>query len=79
MSNIQKRHVQEMKDGYMVCVMAPDLAKFRNTAWGAVNAMSDFVTHSAPHRNTKNYQANNWNNVMGGHWLIDAMTKAVSR
>ena len=73
------RHVQEMKDGYMVCVMAPDLAKFRNTAWGAVNAMSDFVTHSAPHRNTKNYQANNWNNVMGGHWLIDAMTKAVSR
>lgn len=23
MSNIQKRHVQEMKDGYMVCVMAP--------------------------------------------------------
>ena len=79
MSNIQKRHVQEMKDGYMVCVMAPDLAKFRNTAWGAVNAMSDFVTHSAPHRNTKNYQANNWNNVMGGHWLIDAMTKAVAR
>jgi phage/plasmid-like protein (TIGR03299 family) len=79
MSNIQKRYVQEMKDGYMVCVMAPDLAKFRNTAWGAVNAMSDFVTHSAPHRNTKNYQANNWNNVMGGHWLIDAMTKAVSR
>lgn len=78
MSNIQKRHVQEMKDGYMVCVMAPDLAKFRNTAWGAVNAMSDFVTHSAPHRNTKNYQANNWNNVMGGHWLIDAMTKAVA-
>ena len=44
-----------------------------------MNAMSDFVTHSAPHRNTKNYQANNWNNVMGGHWLIDAMTKAVSR
>lgn len=77
MSNIQKRHVQEMKDGYMVCVMAPDLAKFRNTAWGAVNAMSDFVTHSAPHRNTKNYQANNWNNVMNGHFLMDAMAKAV--
>lgn len=79
MSDLQKRHVQEMKDGYMVCMMAPDLAQFRNTAWGAVNAMSDFVTHSAPHRNTKNYQANNWNAVMGGHWLIDAMAKAAVR
>ena len=79
MTDRQKRHVQDMKDGYMVCMMAPDLVKFRNTAWGAVNAMSDFVTHSAPHRNTKDYQANNWNNVMNGHWLMDAMAKAVSR
>lgn len=79
MTDRQKRHVQDMKDGYMVCMMAPDLVKFRNTAWGAVNAMSDFVTHSAPHRNTKNYQENNWNNVMNGHFLMDAMAKAVTR
>lgn len=79
MTDRQKRHVQDMKDGYMVCMMAPDLVKFRNTAWGAVNAMSDFVTHSAPHRNTKDYQANNWNNVMNGHFLMDAMAKAVTR
>ena len=78
MTVLQKRRVQDMKDGYMVCMMAPDLAAFRNTAWGAVNAMSDFVTHSAPHRNTKDYQANNWNRVMNGHWLIDQMAAAVS-
>jgi phage/plasmid-like protein (TIGR03299 family) len=78
MTDIQKRHVQELKDGYTMCLLAPDIAKFRNTAWGAINAMSDFVTHSAPHRNTKSYQSNNWEKVMNGHWLIDAMTTAVS-
>ncbi len=79
MSDIQKRHVQQLKDEYMVCYFAPDIAKFRGTAWGAVNAMSDMVTHNKPHRNTANYRENNWGRVMGGHWLIDAMTAAVRK
>ena len=38
MSNIQKRHVQEMKDGYMVCVMAPGPCKVPQYRMGRVNA-----------------------------------------
>ncbi len=79
MSDLQKRHVQQLKDEYMVCWFAPDIAKFRNTAWGAVNAMSDMVTHTKPHRNTASYQANNWNRVMSGHYLIDQMAAAVGK
>ena len=79
MSDIQKRHVQRLKDEYLVCYFAPDIAKFRGTAWGAVNAMSDMVTHNKPHRNTANYRENNWGRVMSGHWLMDAMTAAVRK
>lgn len=79
MSDIQKRHVQQLKDEYMVCYFAPDIAKFRGTAWGAVNAMSDMVPHNKPHRNTANYRENNWGRVMSGHWLMDAMTAAVRK
>lgn len=79
MSDLQKKNVQKMKDQYYVCWFSPDLLKFKNTAWGAVNAMSDLVTHSAPHRETENYQANNFNRVLKGHFLIDQMAAAVCK
>ena len=63
----------------MVCYLAPDLVKFRGTAWGAVNAVSDLVTHSMPHRNTKNYAENNWSKVMSGHVLMDKMAALCMR
>lgn len=69
----EKAAVSKIKDEFMVCYFAPDIAKFRGTAWGAINAISDLVTHSMPHRNTKNYQENNWNRVMSGHVLMDKM------
>ena len=59
----------------MVCYFMPDIAQFRGTAWGAINAMSDFVSHSMPHRNTRNYAENNWNRIMGGHLMMDKMTE----
>lgn len=73
-SDREKANVAKIKDEYMVCYFAPDLLKFRGTAWGAINAMSDLVTHSMPHRQTKNYAENNWSRVMGGHVLMDRMT-----
>ena len=79
MTDIQKRHTQQLKDEYMVCYFAPDIQKFQGTAWGAINAMSDMVTHNQPHRNTANYRENNWGRVMGGHWLMDEMVKAVKK
>ena len=71
----EKAKVKKVKDEFMVCYFAPDIHKFRGTAWGAINAMSDLVTHNLPHRNTKNYAANNWGRIMDGHAMIDKMTR----
>lgn len=72
-----KESVKKVKDEYMVCVFAPDLEKFYGTAWGALNAMCDMVTHSAPRRKTANYQENNWGRIMDGHVMIDTMATKI--
>lgn len=73
----QKNTVQAVKDEFMVCYFMPDLAKFRGTGWGVVNAMADMVDHSRPRRNTKNYAENNWGRIMDGHELLDRVTDKV--
>ena len=67
-------NVKEAKDTFMVCYFAPDIRKFRGTAWGAMNAMADFVAHAQPHHERKTYAENNWSRIMDGHVLMDKMT-----
>lgn len=69
----EKQNVKKLRDEYMVCYFAPDLIKFRDTAWGAYNAMSDMITHNAPLRKTENYRENNWGRLMDGHVMMDKM------
>lgn len=66
-----KSNVENLKDGFMYCYFAPDIVKFRNTAWGVVNAASDFATHAAPVRVTKNSNENRWSGIMNGNYVID--------
>ena len=66
-----KRNVQDLRDGLLYCCYAPDLSKFQNTAWGVVNAASDFATHAAPKRVTKNSDENRWGNLLNGNVIID--------
>lgn len=73
-----KTNAQKVKDEYMVCWFAPDIAKFRDTAWGALNAMSDMVTHNAPRRQTATYWENNWGRIMNGHVLMDRMAELLT-
>lgn len=69
----EKQNVKKLRGEYMVCYFAPDLIKFRDTAWGAYNAMSDMITHNAPLRKTENYRENNWGRLMDGHVMMDKM------
>lgn len=75
----KKRNVEDIKQSYYACWLQPDIAKFMNTAWGAVNAMSDFVSHSAPKRNTKNFNENRWGKIMDGHVMLDQFVELVNR
>ena len=78
MSEREKNGVAKLKDEFMICYFMPDIDKFRGTAWGVVNAMTDMVAHSQPRRNTKNYQENNWGRIMNGHTLVDNIVSAVN-
>ena len=77
-SEREKRGVEKLKTEYMTCYFAPDILKFRGTAWGAVNAMSDMISHNAPRRKTENYRENNWGRIMDGHAMLDKFVSLVA-
>ena len=78
-SDRKKRNVQTIKDDFFVAYFMPDIAQFRDTAWGAVNAMSDFVTHATPKRNTASYNENRWGKIMEGHAMMDQFVQLVNK
>ena len=77
-SDRKRANVQKVKDNYSICYFMPDIAKFRGTAWAGVNAMADMIDHSAPNRNTANYEENRWAKIMDGHILMDEFVKLVN-
>lgn len=75
----EKRNIKKARDEYMICYFAPDIMKFHGTAWGALNAMSDMVSHNAPRRQTASYRENNWGRIMDGHAMMDKMATLLTR
>lgn len=67
------RNVEYLKNAFFNCMKAPDLTQFSGTAWGVINAMTDFVDHTPPVRYTDSFQENNWGKIMIGHPTVDAM------
>ena len=76
-SERKKSNIQQIKDEFYIAYFMPDIEKFRETAWGAINAMSDCVTHTAPKRNTADFYNNRWGKVMEGHPMIDQFVDLV--
>ena len=67
----QKRTAEESKEQIIVCMLRPDLAQFAGTQWGFLNAVSDYVGHGKPFRQTKKFEENRWGAIMVGHPLLD--------
>ena len=76
-SERKKSNIQQIKDEFYIAYFMPDIEKFIGTAWGAINAMSDCVTHTAPKRNTVDFYNNRWGKVMEGHPMIDQFVDLV--
>lgn len=72
-SDRKRNNTDRLRAEFMKCYDAPDLKKFQGTAWGVVNAAADMATHSAPGRESKTFQENNWNRLLDGHTLIDSV------
>ena len=78
-SDRKKQNVQSAKDSFYVAYFMPDILKFGESAWRAVNAMSDFVTHSTPKRNTASFNENRWGKIMDGHAMMDQFVELVNK
>jgi phage/plasmid-like protein (TIGR03299 family) len=71
MSDRQARNMVDKKEDFMVCMFAPDILKFKGTAYQMVQAASDFATHVAPKRKTSTYQERNFSSILDGNIIID--------
>lgn len=74
------RTIEEFKENYWKAYDMADIAQYRNTAWGAINAMSDVVTHAKPKRSvTDKYAENKFSNIIEGYTLFDPFVSKVNQ
>lgn len=71
MTERAKANVEENKNKFMVCMLAPDLLKFKGTAYQVAQATADFVDHAKPSRMVENYQEKNFGKILDGHIVLD--------
>jgi phage/plasmid-like protein (TIGR03299 family) len=71
MSERQVKNQTDKKDAFMVCMIAPDIVKYKGTAYQLIQAASDFATHRTPKRKTSTYQERTFNSVLDGNVVID--------
>lgn len=75
----KKSNILQFKQNFWKAYDMPDIKKFEDSAWKAVNAMSDVITHAAPARNTATYNENRWGKIMDGHVLLDQFASLVNK
>lgn len=72
------RNTNEIKSAFWNCYEADDIKHFRGTSYGAINAMSDLVSHKEPARVTNNYYENSWHGLINGNVMFDTFYKKVA-
>lgn len=77
-SSRKKTNIISMKEDIFKKYKSPDISQFKGTAWGVINAVTDFAAHTAPARLTQSFQENNWGRIMSGHPVVDAFYKKVA-
>lgn len=66
-------NINSMKATLFACLLAADIAQYKDTAYGKMMAVTDFANHSTPARITKNYEENRWGKIITGHPFVDTM------
>ena len=64
------RHSNDV-ESLLMCHEASDIQKFKGTAWGAANAIADFVDHRPPSRQTDKWKESRWDDIMNGSVIVD--------
>ena len=56
---------------------APDIDNFRYTGWGYISSVTDYVSHSKPLRETKNWRENRFSSLLEGSKIVDTAIELV--
>lgn len=64
-------NITDLRDLLQGAMNAPDIAGFRNTQWGFINAVTDMVGHSAPKRMTSTFVEKRFDKIVEGHTIVD--------
>ena len=75
----KKNNILQFKNQFWTAYSMPDIQQFEDSAWKAVNAMSDIVTHAAPQRASTTYNENRWGKLMDGHPIMDQFVTLVNK
>ena len=78
MSDLQISRALDHRKEIVKAYNAEDLANFRGTGFGVVNAVSDMVCHAEPIRMTDSYFGNLFDKVTNGHPLLDRVHEMVN-
>ena len=76
--DIRKRRVNNLKDNFFACLQAPDIKKFRGTAYSVIMAATDYADHGEPMRKTQNFESNRFYSILQGHPFVDGMYKQLA-
>lgn len=60
-----------LRQNFEVALKRADIEHFKNTAYGIINAASDFALHTKPLRETGTYKEKRLEFIMDGHYFID--------
>ena len=77
-SAVKIRNTVELRDTFKKCYDAPDIAQYKGTAYGVMNAISDMASHKSPTRLSDNFYENAWNALINGHPYLDKMYKRIA-
>lgn len=70
-SDRKLNNIEEDRSFFRACLRADDIADFRGTAWGVINAVSDFATHKEAKRLTATYKERRMLQVISGDTIFD--------
>lgn len=77
--NAFKRHqLEEQREKFKRAYLADDNSNFRGTAWGLINAYTDFITHKAPQGNTATKEEGKFMTVTFHPGLMNAILQSMA-
>lgn len=78
-SDRKTNNITESREQFMNIYNTLDNQNFKGTAWGMMNAYSDFITHREPGRKTENIEETTFMSVTFNPAVFKVMTSAIER